>query len=176
MTDRIQPELDIVYQAYRQHTHTDGDEHDRNDDGNFERIMPALSYQLLEPTSQWPGVRVRAGFLVPTRGETEGIGQETGFDLLAAATQPFGDTRLHAALGFAVPLREDVGRHFDIAPQLFRRMAAQEQAVEERRFAVRIFQFVLAFDLFHRKLHRQIQAENAVYRIGALRQEGGAKN
>jgi hypothetical protein len=38
------------------------------------------------------------------------------------------------ALGVAVPLQQDCLGHFNVAPQLFGRMAAEEQAIEKRRF------------------------------------------
>jgi hypothetical protein len=75
------------------------------------------------------------------------------------------------AFRFAVPLGEDVGRHFDVATQLLRRMAAEEEAVEKGRFAVRVFQLVLAFDFFHQRPRRSKQAENGVYGNGFPCQE-----
>ncbi len=38
------------------------------------------------------------------------------------------------ALGVAVPLEQDGLRDLDVAAELFGRMAAQEQAIEKRRF------------------------------------------
>jgi len=102
LSARDQLELEPVYKAFRQHTHGDGDTHDRNDDGDFERILVAWSRQLLVESWRWPALRVRAGLLLPRRAETEGIGQETGFDLLAASSRRVGDLRVHGAMGFAM--------------------------------------------------------------------------
>ena len=77
------------------------------------------------------------------------------------------------ALGFAVPLGEHVGGHLDVAPQFLRRMAPQEETVEERRFAVRIFQLVLAFDFVHRKnrpdIGRKLECTGMVQRVKRVR-------
>jgi hypothetical protein len=102
LTDRLQPEAELVYKAYRQHTHSDGDEHDRNDDGDFERIFTGLSYQAIQESVARPSVRLRGGALLPRRAETEGIGQEIGVDLLAVAGKQLGATRLTASTGFAI--------------------------------------------------------------------------
>jgi hypothetical protein len=40
------------------------------------------------------------------------------------------------ALGVAVPLDEDGGRHLDIAAELFGRVAAQKETVEKSRLAL----------------------------------------
>ena len=54
--------------------------------------------------------------------------------------------QLRIALGFAVPFGEDGARHLDIAPQLVSRMAAQEQAVEKSRLALRILEILQRID------------------------------
>jgi hypothetical protein len=41
------------------------------------------------------------------------------------------------ALGVAVPLQQHRRRHLDVAPKLLRRVPAQEEAIEERRLALR---------------------------------------
>ena len=48
------------------------------------------------------------------------------------------------ALGFAVPLGEDSGRHFDIPAQLFGGVAAQKEAVEEGGLTLRILEVAKA--------------------------------
>ena len=45
--------------------------------------------------------------------------------------------QLGITLGVAVPFGEDRGRHFDIAAELFGRVAAQKETVEESRFSLR---------------------------------------
>src|ERR1700747_1241288 len=50
--------------------------------------------------------------------------------------------QLRIALGFAVPFGENRAGHLDVAPQLVRRMAAQEQAVEKRGLALRILEIL----------------------------------
>jgi hypothetical protein len=60
----------------------------------------------------------------------------------------FHDARKHLAqtgipFGFAVPLGENSDRNFDIPPKLFRRMTAQEEAVEKGRLALREIEVVL---------------------------------
>jgi hypothetical protein len=102
LTDRWQPEVEALYKAYRQHTHSDGDEHDRNDDGGFERLFVGMSYQAIEESAVAPALRLRGGWLAPTRGDTEGIGQETGFEVLAAMGKQLGNMRLLASAGFAM--------------------------------------------------------------------------
>src|SRR5690242_10121679 len=69
--------------------------------------------------------------------------------------------KLRVAFRFAVPLGENHRGDFDVPPQLVRRMAAQEQAVEKRRLTLRKVEIVHDFgrnELWHRR-HR----ENAVY-------------
>ena len=102
LTDRLQPEVEIVYRAQRQHTHSDGDEHDRNDDGQLDRLFTGLSYQALQEADAVPALRIRSGLLWPSRQETEGIGQETGVDLLGALSKQLGTTRVFAMTGFAM--------------------------------------------------------------------------
>lgn len=102
LTERIQPEAEIVYRAYRQHTHSDGDEHDRNDDGDFERLFAGASYQALQESGHAPALRLRGGLLIPRRAETEGIGQETGFDLMASSSKRVGDCELSGAAGYGL--------------------------------------------------------------------------
>lgn len=102
LAERWQPEMEIVYKAYRQHTHSDGDEHDRNDDGDFERLYAGLSYQLLQESERMPALRLRVGGLWPNRAETEGIGQEGGFDILAAASKQVGPLRVSGMMGAAM--------------------------------------------------------------------------
>jgi hypothetical protein len=99
---RHQAEMEIVYKAFRQHTHADGDAHDRNDDGDFERLLLAWSAQLLSESQTLPALRLRGGALLPRRAETEGIGQETGFDLLAASSKRVGGSTLHGMIGLAM--------------------------------------------------------------------------
>lgn len=102
LTDRLQPEAEVVYAAYRQHTHGDGDRHDRNDDGDVDRLFAGLSYQAVQESESLPAVRVRSGILLPHRAETEGIGQELGFETLTAASKSFGAWRLVGTAGFAM--------------------------------------------------------------------------
>ncbi len=102
LTKRNQAEVELVYKAYRQHTHGDGDTHDRNDDGDFERLLLGWSHQLWVESARTPAVRLRAGVLVPRRAETEGIGQETGVDLFAASSKQVGGVRVHGTVGFSM--------------------------------------------------------------------------
>lgn len=102
LTDRLQPEAEVVYKAYRQHAHGDGDTHDRFDDGDFERLFAGLSVQALRESAHLPALRLRGGVLAPRRAETENIGQETGFDLLASSSKAFGGVRLFSSAGFAM--------------------------------------------------------------------------
>ncbi len=102
LSDRLQPETEIVYKAFRQHTHGDGDTHDRNDDGDFERLFGGLSFQALRESDDLPDLRLRAGALIPRRAETEGIGEEAGFDLLAVLGKQVEATHMVAAVGFAM--------------------------------------------------------------------------
>jgi hypothetical protein len=102
LTERLQAEAEIVYQAYRQHTHSDGDAHDRNDDGDFERYAAGLSYQALRESARQPAVRLRGGMRFPNRAENEGIGQELGFELLAASGKRIGAARVTAMAGGSI--------------------------------------------------------------------------
>ncbi len=102
VSKRNQVEFEAVYKAFRQHTHRDGDTHDRNDDGDFERRLLGWSHQLLLESEHSPAARLRGGVLLPRRAETEGIGQEAGFDLLVASGKQLGNVRLSGMLGFAM--------------------------------------------------------------------------
>ena len=51
-------------------------------------------------------------------------------------------TQFRLSFRLAVPLRQNQGGHFDVSAQLFRGMAAQEEAVEKRRFALRKIEVV----------------------------------
>jgi hypothetical protein len=102
LTDRLQAEAELTYLAYRQHTHSDGDEHDRNDDGDFDRALLGVSYQALQERDRVPDLRVRAGALLPNRAERESIGQEAGFDLEATAGRHLGPSYLAGSLGFSM--------------------------------------------------------------------------
>jgi len=78
--------------------------------------------------------------------------------------------KLRVAFCLAVPFGQDDRGHFDVLPQLVRRMAAQEQAVEKGSLTLREVEIVHDFggnELWHRG-HR----ENAVYRKAAPRQVG----
>jgi len=102
LTDRLQLETDLLYQAYRQHTHSDGDEHDRNDDGDFDQIFTGMSWKLLRESASRPALRVRGGLRWPNRAENEGIGQEFGVDWLAVAGKQFGAIRVTGSVGVTV--------------------------------------------------------------------------
>jgi hypothetical protein len=72
------------------------------------------------------------------------------------------------ALGFAMPLGEDRGRHFNISAQLLGGMAAKEEAVEKGGFALRKIEVQRDFggnELCHRG-----HGERAVYRKASRRQ------
>ena len=49
------------------------------------------------------------------------------------------------ALGLAMPFEQHRGRNFDVAAKLFGGVSAQEQAVEEGRFPLRVVEVVLGF-------------------------------
>lgn len=115
LTESLQPEAEIVYKAFRQHTHADADEHDRNDDGDFERLLLGLSYQAGRESERLPAVRLRGGILLPRRAETEGIGEETGVDLLVSSSKQVGAARLTASMGFAMTF----GNHDHPADPIF---------------------------------------------------------
>jgi len=102
LTERLQPEAEVVYQAFRQHTYSDGDLKDRNDDGDFERLLLGISYQVVRESPRLPAVRWRSGVLIPSRADSEGIGQETGLDVLLASSKSLGAYRVVGALGFAM--------------------------------------------------------------------------
>ena len=102
LRERLEADAEIMYQAYRQHTHSDGDEHDRNDDGDFERYFAGLSYQALRESATRPAVRLRGGMRFPNRAENEGIGQELGLEALAALGKRLGEVRVGAMAGFSV--------------------------------------------------------------------------
>jgi len=102
LTERVQADAEVVYHAYRQHTHSPGDEHDRNDDGDFERLYAGFSYQVLEESDAQPALRMGGGVLLPSRAETEGIGQEAGLDVMAASGKDIGHWRVGGALGFSM--------------------------------------------------------------------------
>ncbi len=49
------------------------------------------------------------------------------------------------ALRFAMPFGEHGGRHFNIAAQLVSRVAAEEESIEEGRFALRVLEVAKGF-------------------------------
>lgn len=102
VTDRLQVESEAVYQAYRQHTHLDGDEHDRNDDGDFERLSTGVTMVLAAETLSRPNLLLRGGVRLPSRADTEDIGQEAGFELGVSTGKEVGLVRLTASTGWAM--------------------------------------------------------------------------
>jgi hypothetical protein len=83
------------------------------------------------------------------------------------------------ALGLAVPFEQHRWRDFDVAPELFGGVPAQEQAVEEGRLALREVKIVLGFfgsvnRGWERRigfnLHQRPETERAVYRKFSRRQ------
>jgi hypothetical protein len=54
--------------------------------------------------------------------------------------------QLRFALGLAVPFGQDRGRNFNVAPELFRRVAPQKETVEKCRLALRKVEVVGHFD------------------------------
>jgi len=73
------------------------------------------------------------------------------------------------ALGFAVPLGEDRGRHFDVATELFRGMATKEKAIEKSGFSlgkIEVQRDVRGNELLWHRGH----GEKAVYRKASRRQ------
>jgi hypothetical protein len=73
------------------------------------------------------------------------------------------------SLGVAVPLDHDRLRHFYVAAELFRRMAAQEQAVEKRRLALGKREVCVDFGC-RNDLGNRGHKKNAVYRKAYPRQ------
>ena len=79
-------------------------------------------------------------------------------------------SKLRIPFRLAVPLSKDRRGHFDISPQLLRRIAAQEQAVEKGGLTLREVEIVHDFggnELWHRR-----HEENAVYPKALPRQVG----
>ena len=72
------------------------------------------------------------------------------------------------ALGVAVPLDHHGLRHFDVAAQLLRRMATQEQTIEKRRLPLRKREVRGDFGLHD--LWNRGHKKNAVYRKASPRQ------
>jgi hypothetical protein len=65
-------------------------------------------------------------------------GVENGQDVPAVLYHPGKNvSQLWLALRFFVPFSQNQGRHFDVASKSIRGMAAQEEAIEEGRFALR---------------------------------------
>lgn len=101
---------------------------------------------------------------------------EDGEDVAAVFEDALEDgTLLWFLGGFLVPFGEDCGRNSDVGAELLRRMAAQEQAVEERGFALREIEIVLRLFGHSRQGCRiglsRHNEKNAVYRFRAPRQE-----
>src|SRR2546426_4823500 len=72
-------------------------------------------------------------------------GLENGQDVPAVLDYPLEHAaQARLALRFAVPLGKNSGRDLDVAAQLFRRVAAQEQPVEKGRLALRKLEVALA--------------------------------
>src|SRR5262249_19879186 len=75
---------------------------------------------------------------------------------------------LWIAFRFAMPFCQYRGRHFDIAAQHFRGMAAQKQPVKERSLALRILQIRWLY--CRNELYCRRHGESAVYRKAFPRQ------
>ena len=73
------------------------------------------------------------------------------------------------ALGFAVPLSEDRRRHLDVATELFRGMATEEEAVEKSGFPLGKIEVQRDFRGNELLWHRG-HGEKAVYRKASRRQ------
>ena len=73
------------------------------------------------------------------------------------------------ALGFAVPLSEDRRRHLDVATELFRGMATEEEAVEKSGFPLGKIEVQRDFRGNELLWHRS-HGEKAVYRKAPRRQ------
>jgi len=72
-------------------------------------------------------------------------GLENGQDVPAVLDYPLEHAaQARLALRFAVPLGKNSGRDLDVAAQLFRRVAAQEQPIEKGRLALRKLEVALA--------------------------------
>ena len=94
---------------------------------------------------------------------------ENGKDVPAVFDHAVEDVaELGVAFGVAVPLQQDGLGHFDIAAQLFRRMAAQEQAIEKRRFP--LGKREVCGDFCRNDLGNRGHKKNAVYRKASPRQ------
>jgi len=65
-------------------------------------------------------------------------GVKDGEDVTAVFDHAVEDVaKFRVALGVAVPLQQNGGRHLDIAAQLLWGMTSQKQAIEESRFPLR---------------------------------------
>jgi hypothetical protein len=76
--------------------------------------------------------------------------------------------QLRLTLCFAMPLGEDRRWHLDVAAQLFRRMAAQEKAIEKSGFPLRDIE--VQRDFGRNELCHRGHGERAVYRKASRRQ------
>lgn len=107
LTDVLQAEAQVVYKAYRQVVLSEAGK-GNIDDGDFDRLFAALSYQVLRETDEHPGMRTRVGLLWPNRAENEDIGQGAGFDLMTNVSRHYGSWFVNGNVGFTMTFNNDI--------------------------------------------------------------------